>query len=260
MNTFDSLRSLSMSGLVLILLFTSSISYSAKIIFDLGEVLLHQRGIRSYSHIISIVGPLNIAKYYYNNKSLIAAYYRIFQFGDIVLKQDCRNAWFAGQITNQELIAIISENIYKEEYSSFFKNKSERNLIATGIYLLLPENILKITNLDQEGFKIVKKCAELGHELFILSNWDAVSIELIKNKFPELFNLFKPENVIISGHHKKAKPDLQAFKIVIKDNNPSDYYFIDDLQENIDAANSLGINGILHKDWKSTMKLLSHLF
>jgi len=238
--------------LLAIVLFSSSISYSEKIVFDLGGVLLNQNSAWAYPHFLLTLGPINILKYYCYNKSIREAHDRIFEFGNLIFKQDCKNAWFAGEILSEELVTTISENIYKDEYSYFFKNDSERELIAQGIYLLLPENLVKITNMDAQGFNIVKECYNAGHELFILSNWDAISIELVKNKFPELFSMFKSENIIISGQHKKTKPNNDAFQIALGDNDPAEYYFIDDLQENIDAANALGINGILHSNWKST--------
>ena len=98
---------------------------------------------------------------------------------------------------SDELSAKIQENIDKKEFNYFFKNQAERKLIKYGILLILPKHLVKITNLTSAGLNFVIDCFDAGHELFILSNWDPVSIELIKNKFPEFFKMFKKENIII---------------------------------------------------------------
>lgn len=246
--------------IIITLFFNFSLIFSAKVVFDLGDVILNQNGVRSYLHIISTIGPINTLKHYYYNKSFSQAYEKMFKFGNLIFKKNCKMAWFKGEISADELSAKIQENIDKKEFDYFFKNQAERKLIKYGILLILPEHILKITNLSFAALDFVIDCFDAGHELFILSNWDPISIELIKNKFPELFGMFKKENIIISGHIGIAKPDKEIYKLLLQDSDPMDYYFIDDFQENIDAACALGINGILHKDWPTTTNLLSHLF
>ena len=85
--------------IIITLFFSFSLTLDAKVVFDLGDVILNQNGIRSYLHIISTIGPLNTLKHYYYNKSFSHTYEKMFKFGDLVFKKDCKKAWFKGEIS-----------------------------------------------------------------------------------------------------------------------------------------------------------------
>ncbi len=54
------------------------------------------------------------------------------------------------------------------------------------------------------------------------------------------------DHIIISAEVKMAKPDPAIYREMLRrlKNEPGQTIFVDDLQENIDAANNLGIHGI----------------
>jgi FMN phosphatase YigB (HAD superfamily) len=82
--------------------------------------------------------------------------------------------------------------------------------------------------------------------LYILSNWDSESFDLIYEKFrTSVFSHFKREHIVISGDAKALKPDPQIYRYFLSKYhlNPSSCFFIDDQPENLIAANHFGIAG-----------------
>jgi len=78
---------------------------------------------------------------------------------------------------------------------------------------------------------------------YLLSNMEKSLTNLIKKE-----GLFDPFNLcFLSCEIGIKKPDLNAFTYVLDKTkaNPQDVIFIDDLKSNIEAANSLGMHGIL---------------
>jgi putative hydrolase of the HAD superfamily len=63
----------------------------------------------------------------------------------------------------------------------------------------------------------------------------------------QLFN-----DVILSGNIKLAKPDPEIFKLACKrlDVDPEETVMVDDIQGNVNAAKTLGMQGICYKDFK----------
>lgn len=244
--------------LILFIIFHYHI-YGAKIIFDLGGVLLKQVSISVMPTIIYNLGVYNCINYCIHN-GFAMPHDRIFEFADLVFQQkDACNFWLESKMSCADFYCRLANAIDQKEYWYFFKNSSERKMIKAGIIYLLPNNLTRITTINSQGEKIVKKCIKEGHEVYILSNWDKESIDTISCKCSRLFNLFPEENIYISGRLGIAKPDEEIFRKVIKDDDPKEFYFMDDSEENIQAAKKAGMNVIHYKGYESTIvKLKDH--
>lgn len=84
-------------------------------------------------------------------------------------------------------------------------------------------------------------------ELAMLTNFGEAFDEL--NASWKLEDIFDKEKIFISGKIGFLKPDPQAFLHVVKELNrkPNEIIFIDDRQENVDAAREVGMSGIHFK-------------
>lgn len=226
--------------------------FGAKIVFDLGGVILNNISLRAMPTIIYNLGIYNICNYSIHNK-FCHPEYRIFSFEDLVYnKKDAESLWLAGKITSEEFYAKLVAASYDPKYSSFFKNESERNFLRAAFKFILPEKLTGVINITFKSYTIVKQCLLEGHEIFVLSNWDPESFPLVKKKCARIFDLFPDDNIYISGNLKKCKPYKTIYHCLIKNNNPKDYYFIDDDLKNLKTAQELGINTIHHENWDST--------
>jgi 2-haloacid dehalogenase len=82
-----------------------------------------------------------------------------------------------------------------------------------------------------------------GTPLYLLSNFSAETYPLACQRF-DFLRLF--DGIIVSGEVKAIKPDRRIYEILIERYriDPHRAVFIDDVAENVDAAQRLGIHGI----------------
>lgn len=82
-----------------------------------------------------------------------------------------------------------------------------------------------------------------NYRLLALSNWSAETFPIAKERFPFL-GIF--ETVLLSGEEKLIKPDPRFYDLLTSRLGviPKDAVFIDDVQKNIDAAETFGLNTI----------------
>ena len=65
--------------------------------------------------------------------------------------------------------------------------------------------------------------------------------------------------MVISAEEGFAKPDREIYEITLRKlgSEPQECVFVDDLQENIQAARALGMTGIQHIENESTIRQLN---
>lgn len=104
---------------------------------------------------------------------------------------------------------------------------------------------------------ILKKLhAEKEVRLVALTNWSAETFPFALERF-DFLNLF--EGILVSGVEKMKKPDGEIYELLLNryDIAPSTAIFIDDNQQNIEAAEQLGIESWLFtsvKDLRQRLK------
>ena len=114
------------------------------------------------------------------------------------------------------------------------------------------EDIMKPLLTSREVFDyslpLIKSLKSKGYKLYYLSNASKLSYKLQTNR--DVLNLIKLfDGGIFSFEVECEKPDKKIFTLLLEKYNiePGKAMFFDDRQENIDAANSLGIQGVLWK-------------
>jgi putative hydrolase of the HAD superfamily len=89
----------------------------------------------------------------------------------------------------------------------------------------------------------------------VLSNTNSIHVRWLDENVPELrtFDL-----VMMSSEVGLQKPDPAIYRLALEllDVRPEDALFIDDLAENVAAAQALGMAGIVHRSWEETPALL----
>ena len=92
--------------------------------------------------------------------------------------------------------------------------------------------------------EIIRALKENGKEIYLLSNASLRLLSIYKEVIPavECFSA-----IFYSATHKCVKPQDIIYKRFLKEYslNPSDCFFIDDLEDNIMAAKEAGINGAI---------------
>lgn len=104
-------------------------------------------------------------------------------------------------------------------------------------------NYFSILKLKPDTINLMKKLKNEGHKIYILSNMGKESIEYLESEY-DFWEIV--DGSTISCRVKSIKPEKEIY-LELLDNyklEPSQSIFIDDLKENISAAEALGIKGI----------------
>lgn len=169
--------------------------------------------------------------------------------------------------TRDELQCYNDACLLIEQEKHRFCSKREHMLCLKSAEIIFnPERLATILEPHPEGLKLLQECHKQGHEIFILSNFGKKGYEQLKILHPQLFELVKENNIIISAHVNSVKPEPQIYQHLIKKIqqagiliSPETVFFIDDQKENVIAAQNHSITGIHKKDFKSVRKQLHSL-
>lgn len=103
----------------------------------------------------------------------------------------------------------------------------------------------------ERGIEMLKKChAQVNdrgdrlHNFYVLSNWKKPNFETLAKEYSDIFKLF--DGIVISGTLEFAKPDHRIYHHLLKQFQlqPSSCIFIDDLHDNVLAAQAVGMKAI----------------
>ena len=227
------------------------------ILFDLGGVLLREAEANLHkAHDSELQYLLN------NNVARVKIFNRAFDFVALVSGVDLKAAWLIGTKSGHEIAQLIKTHIDNPEHTYFFTDEYERTLIKYGIeYVITPELLTQLTEIIDEGLKFLHECKASGIEVGIISNWDPISFEILRNQLPKFFILFPEKNIIIPHMAGATKPSREIYEYAIQKMNvdPAHCFFIDDSRANVEGARICGIKSVHHTNWHQTKEeLLQH--
>ncbi|NJK88546.1 MAG: HAD family phosphatase [Myxococcales bacterium] len=80
--------------------------------------------------------------------------------------------------------------------------------------------------------------------LYALTNWSSETFAFAKERF-DFLQRFR--GIVVSGVERVKKPDPRIFEILLSryELDPADGIYIDDVEKNVHAAKTLGLDGIL---------------
>lgn len=115
------------------------------------------------------------------------------------------------------------------------------------------EDWMELYDTYEDTVKFYNEVYGQGYDIYLLTNFSKDGYEYISNKF-DFFK--KAKGAVVSAHIKIAKPDMRIYKYLLDtyNLNPDECVFIDDSVANINAANELGIHGIVYTDIEDLRK------
>lgn len=177
----------------------------------------------------------------------------IFDFGAVLIPIEPQKSWeaFSELGADANKLAKDTELFHqlergevdeKEFYDRIRPYFFRKNIIAVDLrsawnHLLQP--------LPEENVRFLKR-RKKQQKLFLLSNTNAIHIQSIRQTAgPFLYKQFQQqfENMYFSHKLGMRKPEVKIFKKVLDENKlePEETLFVDDNEENIETAQSLGL-------------------
>jgi len=133
-----------------------------------------------------------------------------------------------GDINTSQAIDLIASKstLNKEEIAHIFNLRTE-------LIFPLDQNVRLLPGLKKQGFS-----------LYFLSNFPMDLFEEVKTGY-YFFKYF--DGGVISAEAKSSKPDKRIYEILMEKYNlvPNQCLFIDDLEVNVKAAETAGMNGLV---------------
>lgn len=106
--------------------------------------------------------------------------------------------------------------------------------------------------------EILDELRTAGVPIFALSNWSAETFPLARPRFAFL-DWF--DGIVISGAEGVRKPDPRIFRLLLErhDLEPGATAFVDDVAENVVAAEAIGMVGVVYRDGDTLRRDLRRL-
>ena len=117
---------------------------------------------------------------------------------------------------------------------------------------VLTKEWVKMLTLKEDTAEYLKELKSRGFKIYILSNLSKESYD-----YNSKYEFFKyTDGGVYSYEVKKIKPNPEIYTELLKKYNliPEETIFIDDVKENIDAANKLKINGVIFENLDQVKK------
>jgi putative hydrolase of the HAD superfamily len=168
-------------------------------------------------------------------------------FKDPLIKRKLKEAVFTTSIWKE----LDRGTLSFEEAKKIFNEKNPDLKEEINILLKEWKNYLHPIT---ENVEILPKLKE-NNKLFILSNFHEDAFNYIRGKY-SFFDIF--DGMVISYKEKLLKPEKEIYQLLLNRYNlkPEETIFVDDIVENIQAAEELGIKSILYKGPEALRELL----
>ena len=108
----------------------------------------------------------------------------------------------------------------------------------------------------REVFPVLSELKKKGHRIFVLSNTSKVFYDLLDEQLSPLKELL--DGFVLSCDIKAIKPDLAMFKKILDKYqlDPANCIFLDDIEDNTNAAEKLGIRAYQVKKRSDVVDIL----
>lgn len=190
------------------------------LIFDMGGVVLF------FDHMLTCRRLANLT-----NHTPAEVY-------NLIFKEELEQLYDEGKISTREFYRSVMQrlglNIRFDRYREIWTNIFEENIQMTDL---------------------IRRLRKSNHLIYLLSNTNELHFEYVTSRF-SIINEF--DEYILSYEVGNRKPDISMFRAAMKKSGlpPNKHIYIDDIDEFVRAAQSIGMKGIA---FRSTQQLKNEL-
>jgi len=175
----------------------------------------------------------------------------IFDLGNVLVSTNMEDLMAVDSDIPNDKINYIMSQWYKDEddpigLDEFKSIIPDRLKEASKFIPKLFEYNIRCVNPFDYTIPLIDKLKADGYNVYFLSNWSKWSYELL-DKYHKFDFLEKMNGGVWSWQTGCMKPNERIYRILLNkyNLNPEECVFFDDLKDNIEAANDVGIKGVL---------------
>lgn len=175
----------------------------------------------------------------------------IFDLGNVLVSTNMEDLIAVDPDIPNDKINYIMSQWYKDEddpigLDEFKSIIPDRLKEASKFIPKLFEYNIRCVNPFDYTIPLIDKLKAAGYNVYFLSNWSKWSYELL-DRYHKFDFLEKMNGGVWSWQTGCMKPDERIYRILLNkyNLNPEECVFFDDLKDNIEAANDIGIKGVL---------------
>lgn len=187
----------------------------------------------------------------------------IFDLGDVLVSANIKDYLVADPEVPNEIVDELLKLwfIDKDEVDDTMDLDTYREIINKRMGVEFSKYIPKLFRYNVEcvtafdyTIPMIQDLKDKGYKVYYLSNWSAWTYDLLQEagKFDFLKLM---DGGVFSYDVGYMKPNEEIYKILLNKYkiNPEEAVFFDDREENIEAANKLGIHGVVFKNHDSSI-------
>lgn len=193
----------------------------------------------------------------------------VFDLGNVLIKFDKdtyleeklpkekREAFHENVINTKEWLMLDRGTLTYPEAKEIFKERSPH--LATEIDNFFDKDFFELLKPIKENIELLYKLRDhYEYKLYVLSNFHKDSYEYVF-KHNDFFKLF--EGCLVSCYFKLLKPEEKIYDTLLYEFGliPEETLFIDDMKENIEAAEKKGIKGLYLPDYNKLKEELKNI-
>ena len=175
----------------------------------------------------------------------------IFDLGNVLVSTNMEDLMAVDPDIPNDKINYIMSQWYKDEddpigLDEFKSIIPDRLKEASKFIPKLFEYNIRCVNPFNYTIPLIDKLKAAGYNVYFLSNWSKWSYELL-DKYRKFDFLEKMNGGVWSWQTGCMKPNERIYRILLNkyNLNPEECVFFDDLKDNVEAANDIGIKGVL---------------
>jgi len=175
---------------------------------------------------------------------------------------DCLAANLLGLTSSRTVLAEIKKAINYFGSKNYFYNDNEQELVASLMETMFNLDLIKqnmCPNMPLIRFLRSLKKQHQNYKFFLLTNVGHDTYQALLHKYPDVFALFDGSILSADVHELKPYPPIYHALLDTYHLAPAASVFIDDQPENIEAAQVLGLHGIVYKNQRTMEKELATL-
>lgn len=246
-------------------------SFYDTVIFDLVGVLLQISKSKAFTNL----GFFNVIRHIFvHKKNPITSYLEL--MNKLADKEGPteKNIWYKqyrqpkcvmecmlGKKSIEQTAKEINCCIEQLDKNKFFASTLDKNLMLQISDLSYgKKSLIMYADLNQKVFNLIKKIRSTKmHKVFLLTNIDSQSFNILKTTYKKVFALF--DGIVASCSVQLLKPNKKIYEHLLETYriNAKNSVFIDDQKENITAAKNIGITGIQYKNFWQVERELTRL-